>query len=93
MLITEQDFYDLTIAYLKKIKGDNVIHTEIFFDPQTHTVRGVAFDTVVKGITRALQDGKEQMGISSHLIMCFLRHIDEKSAQETLDYEIGRAHV
>lgn len=85
VLITEQDFYDLTIAYLKKIKGDNVIHTEIFFDPQTHTARGVGFDTVVKGITRALDEGKEQMGISSHLIMCFLRHLDEQSAQETLD--------
>ena len=88
VLLTEEDFYDLTFAYLKKIHEDNVLHTEIFFDPQTHTVRGVAFDTVVKGITRALQDGKEQMGISSHLIMCFLRHIDEKSAQETLDYAL-----
>lgn len=89
VLLTEEDFYDLTFAYLKKIHEDNVLHTEIFFDPQTHTVRGVAFDTVVKGITRALQDGKEQMGISSHLIMCFLRHIDEKSAQETLDYALN----
>ncbi len=89
VLLTEEDFYDLTFAYLKKIHEDNVLHTEIFFDPQTHTVRGVAFDTVVKGITRALQDGKEQMGISSHLIMCFLRHLDEKSAQETLDYALN----
>ena len=88
VLLTEEDFYDLTFAYLKKIHEDNVLHTEIFFDPQTHTVRGVAFDTVVKGITRALQDGKEQMGISSHLIMCFLRHLDEKSAKETLDYAL-----
>ena len=88
VLITEQDFYDLTIAYLKKIHEDNVIHTEIFFDPQTHTTRGIAFDTVVKGITRALDDGKTQMGISSHLIMCFLRHLDEESAQETLDYAL-----
>ena len=85
VLLTEEDFYDLTIAYLKKIEEDNVIHTEIFFDPQTHTARGVRFDTVVKGITRALDEGKEQMGISSHLIMCFLRHLDEQSAQETLD--------
>ena len=89
VLLTEEDFYDLTFAYLKKIHEDNVLHTEIFFDPQTHTVRGVAFDTVVKGITRALQDGKEQMGISSHLIMCFLRHLDEKSAHETLDYALN----
>ncbi len=89
VLLTEEDFYDLTFAYLKKIHEDNVLHTEIFFDPQTHIVRGVPFDTVVKGITRALNDGKEQMGISSHLIMCFLRHLDEKSAQETLDLALN----
>ena len=88
VLLKEEDFYDLTFAYLEKIHEDNVLHTEIFFDPQTHTVRGVPFDTVVKGITRALDDGKEQLGISSHLIMCFLRHLDEKSAQETLDYAL-----
>ncbi len=88
VLLTEEDFYDLTIAYLRKAHEDNVVHTEIFFDPQTHTARGVAFDTVVKGITRALDEGKEKMGISSHLIMCFLRHLDEKSAQETLDYAL-----
>ena len=88
VLLTEEDFYDLTFAYLKKIHTENVLHTEIFFDPQTHTVRGVPFDTVVKGITRALDDGKEQLGISSHLIMCFLRHLDERSAQETLDYAL-----
>ena len=86
VLLKEEDFYNLTFAYLEKIHEDNVLHTEIFFDPQTHTVRGVPFDTVVKGITRALDDGKEQLGISSHLIMCFLRHLDEKSAQEILDY-------
>ncbi len=88
VLLTEVDFYDLTFAYLNKIHTENVLHTEIFFDPQTHTVRGVPFDTVVKGITRALDDGKEQLGISSHLIMCFLRHLDERSAQETLDYAL-----
>ena len=88
VLLKEEDFYNLTFAYLEKIHEDNVLHTEIFFDPQTHTVRGVPFDTVVKGITRALDDGKEQLGISSPLIMCFLRHLDEKSAQETLDYAL-----
>ena len=88
VLLKEEDFYNLTFAYLEKIHEDNVLHTEIFFDPQTHTVRGVPFDTVVKGITRALDDGKEQLGISSHLIMCFLRHLDEKSAQEILDYAL-----
>lgn len=85
VLLTEEDFYDLTMAYLKKAQEDNVVHTEIFFDPQTHTIRGVSFDAVVNGITRALEDGKKQMNISSQLIMCFLRHLDEESAQKTLD--------
>jgi len=84
VLIEEQDFYDMTWAYLEKIHSQNVIHTEIFFDPQTHTDRGIKFDTVIKGITRALQDGKNKLGISSKLIMCFLRHLDEESALKTL---------
>lgn len=88
VLLTEEDFYNLTMAYLKKAHEDNVMHTEIFFDPQTHTVRGVAFESVVNGIVRALDDGEKQMGISSHLIMCFLRHLDEKSAMETLDFAL-----
>lgn len=88
VLQTEEDFYDLTMAYLKKAHEDNVLHTEIFFDPQTHTVRKVEFETIVNGITRALDDGKEQMGISSQLIMCFLRHLDEESAHEMLDYAL-----
>ena len=85
VLQTEQDFYDLTWAYLEKIHSQNVIHTEIFFDPQTHTERGVAFDTVIKGINRALQDGQSKLGISYVLIMSFLRHLDEVSAFETLE--------
>ncbi len=85
VLQTEQDFYDLTWAYLEKIHSQNVIHTEIFFDPQTHTERGVAFDTVIKGINRALQDGQSKLGISYVLIMSFLRHLDEASAFETLE--------
>lgn len=84
VLITEQDFYDLTWAYLSKIHSQNVLHTEIFFDPQTHTDRGVAFDTVIKGIHRAMEDGKEKLGISYVLIMSFLRHLNEESAFETL---------
>ncbi|KXI21421.1 adenosine deaminase [Photobacterium sanguinicancri] len=83
-LRTEQDFYDLTWAYLEKSKADNVIHTEIFFDPQTHTDRGIPFDTVINGIHRAMQDGHEQLGISSQIIACFLRHLSEESAIETL---------
>jgi adenine deaminase len=84
-LVTEQDFYDLTWAYLERVSGQNVKHAEIFFDPQTHTDRGIAFDTVIKGIHRALQDAEQKLGISSHLIMCFLRHLDEESAMKTLD--------
>ncbi|MBL4907602.1 MAG: adenosine deaminase [Sneathiella sp.] len=85
VLQTEQDFYDLTWAYLTKIHSQNVIHTEIFFDPQGHTDRGISFDTVINGIHRALVDGSEKLGISSYLIMCFLRHLDESAALETLE--------
>lgn len=84
VLIHEQDFYDLTWAYLLRCQQDNVIHTEIFFDPQTHTERGIEFSTVINGIDRALQQGLQQLGISSCVIMCFLRHLDEVSAFTTL---------
>jgi adenosine deaminase len=87
-LQTEQDFYDLTWAYLERCERDNVIHTEIFFDPQTHTDRGIAFDTVVKGIVRALKDGQQKLEISSQLIMCFLRHLSEEAAIQTLKQAI-----
>ncbi|CAN5244967.1 adenosine deaminase [soil metagenome] len=83
VLITEQDFYDLTYAYLQRVAKQNVKHTEIFFDPQTHTDRGIAFDTAINGIWRALTDGK-QLGISAKLIMCFLRHLSEDAAMATL---------
>lgn len=84
VLINEQDFFDLTWAYLLRCKGDNVIHTEIFFDPQTHTDRGIDFDVVVDGIHRALELANTELGITSKLIMCFLRHLDEYAAFETL---------
>ncbi len=84
VLIHEQDFYDLTWAYLLRYQQDNVIHTEIFFDPQTHTARGIAFETVINGIDKALKQAKEELGISSQIIMCFLRHLDQDSAFETL---------
>ncbi len=84
VLLHEQDFYDLTWAYLQKVSSQNVRHTEIFFDPQAHTDRGVPFETVVSGIHRALVDGERQLGISSKLIMCFLRHLSAESAMETL---------
>ncbi|OMO26257.1 adenosine deaminase [Vibrio sp. 10N.222.47.A9] len=82
-LRTEQDFYDLTWAYLERCKADNVIHTEIFFDPQTHTDRGIAFDTAINGIHRALEQGHEELGITSQIIACFLRHLSEESAIQT----------
>ena len=84
VLLTEQDFYDLTWAYLLRCRDDEVCHSEIFFDPQTHTDRGVAFETVIEGISRALSDGREQLGISSQLILCFLRHLSAEAAMETL---------
>jgi adenosine deaminase len=85
VLQIEQDFYDLTWAYLKRIADQNVVHTEIFFDPQGHTNRGVPFDTVIKGITQALQDAQEKLNLTSKLIMCFLRHLSEKEAFQTLE--------
>jgi adenosine deaminase len=85
VLQTEQDFYDLTWAYLQRCHQQNVVHTELFFDPQTHLERGIAFATVIEGIHRALEDGKRQLGVSSHLIMCFLRHLSEESAFATLE--------
>lgn len=84
VLITEQDFYDLTWAYLQRVQEQNVVHVEIFFDPQTHTDRGVAFSTVIEGIYRALEDGEAKLGITYKLIMSFLRHLDEASAIQTL---------
>lgn len=84
VLQTERDFYDLTMAYLQKIHSQNVRHAEIFFDPQGHTERGVTFATAIEGIHRALQDGEKNLGITSQLIMCFLRHLPESDAFATL---------
>ncbi len=84
VLLHEQDFFDLTWAYLLRCQQDNVIHTEIFFDPQTHTARGVAFATVINGISRALEQAERELGISSALILCFLRHLSEDDAIATL---------
>ncbi|MEQ1447143.1 adenosine deaminase [Acinetobacter schindleri] len=85
VLIYEQDFYDLAWAYFEKCAEDNVVHTEMFFDPQTHTDRGIAFETVLNGLQRACDDAAEKLGITSHLIMCFLRHLSEAAAFETLE--------
>ncbi|NQZ82820.1 MAG: adenosine deaminase [Colwellia sp.] len=89
VLINEQDFFDLTWAYLLRCQEDNVLHTEVFFDPQAHTERGICFDIVVNGIHRALVKATTELGISSKLIMCFLRHLDEESAFKALE----SAHV
>ena len=85
VLLHEQDFYDLTWAYLLRCHEDGVVHVEPFFDPQSHTDRGVEFSTVISGIHRALVDGEEKLGISSYLIMSFLRHLSERAAFVTLE--------
>ena len=85
VLHREQDFYDLTAAYLARAHADNVRHVEIFFDPQGHTERGIAFETVITGITRALDDAATSYGMTSRLILCFLRHLSEAEAEATLD--------
>jgi len=85
VLQTEQDFFDLTAAYLARAHADAVRHVEIFFDPQGHTARGIAFETVIAGITRALDDAAAGYGMTSKLIMCFLRHLSEAEAEATLD--------
>jgi adenosine deaminase len=85
VLQTQQDFYDLTWAYLQRCARDHVVHTEIFFDPQGHTGRGITFETVFEGIWSALQDGESQLRISSRVILCFLRHLDQDDAFATLE--------
>ncbi|MFT5706700.1 MAG: adenosine deaminase, partial [Oceanospirillaceae bacterium] len=88
VLQTEQDFYDLTWAYLLRCKEDGVVHVEPFFDPQTHTDRGISFDTVIKGILRALKSGEQLLGITSFLIMSFLRHLSQEAAFVTLQQSL-----
>ena len=85
VLIKEQDFFDLTWAYALKCKEDNIVHAEIFFDPQTHTDRGISFDVVINGIYKALQKAQKEFGLSFKIIMCFLRHLDEKEGFKVLD--------
>lgn len=85
VLLHEQDFYDMASAYFARAAADNVIHAELFFDPQTHTERGVAMQTVINGLHRACVDAQTQHGISASLIMCFLRHLSEEAAFETLE--------
>ena len=88
VLIKQQDFFDLTWAYMLKCREESIVHTEIFFDPQTHTDRGIKFSLVINGIYKALLKAEKELGISSKIIMCFLRHLDEESAFKALDYEV-----
>jgi adenosine deaminase len=85
VLLHEQDFYDMARAYLAQAAIDNVVHAEIFFDPQTHTARGVAIETVINGLHRACEDARTTLGISASLILCFLRHLSEEDAFATLE--------
>ena len=85
VLINEEDFFDLTWAYILKCKKDNVVHTEVFFDPQTHVDRGIHFDTVINGIYKALIRAKDELNITSKIIMCFLRHLNEESGFKVLN--------
>ena len=88
VLITEEDFFDLTWEYVLRCKKDNIVHTEIFFDPQSHTERGISFDTVINGIYKALKKGELEFGITSKIIMCFLRHLDEQPCFEVLNHAL-----
>jgi len=85
VLLKEQDFYDMAWAYLERAAADNVVHTEMFFDPQTHTARGVPVKTVIDGLHRACVDAKAKLGVSASLILCFLRHLSEEEAFATLE--------
>jgi len=85
VLLQEQDFYDMAWAYFEKAKADNVVHAELFFDPQTHTARGVAMETVMRGLSRACTDAHDHLGVSGALILCFLRHLSEEDAFATLE--------
>ena len=89
VLIKEQDFFDLTWAYALKCKEDNIVHTEIFFDAQTHTDRGINFDIVINGIYKALQKAEKEFGLSFKIIMCFLRHLDEEEGFKILDQALA----
>ena len=89
VLRTEQDYYDLAWAYLTTVRAQNVRYVEMFFDPQGHTARGIAFATVMSGLTRAIDDAVAKLGVRARLIMCFLRHLDEADAERTLDQALA----
>ena len=93
VVLTEQDFYDLTWSYLEKCAAQNVRHTEIMFDPQTHIHRGVLFETIINGISKACNDAKEKLNVSSLLIMSYLRHLTEEDAFKTLQQSLPYKHL
>jgi adenine deaminase len=92
VLLKEEDFFDMAWAYFEKAAADNVVHAEIFFDPQTHTERGVPFETVIKGLNHAVHRAHAELGISSQLILCFLRHLSEEDAFKTLEAALPWRH-
>lgn len=92
VLLTEQDFFDMAWAYLVRAAAENVLHTEIFFDPQTHTSRGVPMEVVIRGLHHACQRAHQEFGISSRLILCFLRHLSEEDAFATLEAALPWRH-
>jgi adenine deaminase len=85
VLLTQEDFFDMAMAYFRRAAADHVVHAELFFDPQTHTERGVPFATVINGLARACETAQRDLGVSALLIMCFLRHLSEEAAFETLE--------
>ena len=89
VLRLEQDFHDLTLAYLRRAAEDGVKHCEVFFDPQVHLAGGVAFDSVIGGIHRAIETARQELGLTTYVIMCFLRHLDEADAERTLDQALA----
>jgi adenosine deaminase len=93
VLRDEEDFRRLTLAYLERAAADGVVHAEIFFDPQTHTARGVAIGEVIRGISSALDEAQSRLGVSSRLILCFLRHLSEEEAMRTLDEALAYRHL
>jgi adenosine deaminase len=92
VLRTQRDFHDLAAAYLFRVRAQGLRHVEMFFDPQAHLSRGIAFDTVVAGLQAAIEEGRKAHGITATLIMCFLRHLDEADAERTLDLALPHKH-
>ncbi|HET7795310.1 MAG TPA: adenosine deaminase [Rhizobacter sp.] len=92
VLIHEEDFFDMAMAYFRRAAADKVVHAELFFDPQTHTERGVSFETVINGLARASRTAERELGVSSALIMCFLRHLSEEAAFATLEESLPYHH-